>query len=133
MNPVTGQPYAPNVVPRGDFTRVLAEFWADGPKSETPPGHWNTLANTVSDDIVEHRLWGEGDPVSRLEWDVKIYLALNGRCTTRPSRPGASSASTWAPGRITLIRFKAELGQSSDPRCPATTWTVCRWSRARSS
>jgi hypothetical protein len=46
MNPVTGQPYAPNVVPRGDFTRVLAEFWADGPKSETPPGHWNTIANT---------------------------------------------------------------------------------------
>ena len=21
------------------------EFWADGPRSETPPGHWNTIAN----------------------------------------------------------------------------------------
>ena len=27
----------------------MAEFWADGPKSETPPGHWNTLANAVAD------------------------------------------------------------------------------------
>jgi len=33
-NPVTGLPYASNVVKRGDFTRVLAEFWADGPTSK---------------------------------------------------------------------------------------------------
>src|SRR5262249_44009617 len=33
VNPRTGQPYAPNVVPRADFLRVLAEFWADGPNS----------------------------------------------------------------------------------------------------
>ena len=26
VNPATGQAYAPNMVPRGDFTRVLAEF-----------------------------------------------------------------------------------------------------------
>ena len=32
-----------------DFFRVMAEFWADGPKSETPPGHWNTIANFVGD------------------------------------------------------------------------------------
>src|SRR5208282_1053189 len=30
-NPVTGQPYAPQVIPRSDFARVMAEFWADGP------------------------------------------------------------------------------------------------------
>ena len=34
---------------RADFARVLAEFWADGPTSETPPGHWNVIANYVSD------------------------------------------------------------------------------------
>ena len=49
MNPATGEPYAPDIVPRGDFERVLAEFWADGPRSETPPGHWNVIANQVSD------------------------------------------------------------------------------------
>src|SRR5438876_4700397 len=37
LNPVTGLPYTPNAVKRGDFARVLAEFWADGPSSETPP------------------------------------------------------------------------------------------------
>ncbi len=31
VNPSTGDPYAPNVVARGDFARALAEFWADGP------------------------------------------------------------------------------------------------------
>ena len=49
LNPATGLPYPPNYVKRGDFVRVLAEFWADGPNSETPPGHWNTLANAVTD------------------------------------------------------------------------------------
>ena len=37
------------IVPLGDWGRVIAEFWADGPDSETPPGHWNTLANAVVD------------------------------------------------------------------------------------
>lgn len=79
VNPVTGQPYSPNVMKRADFGRVLAEFWADGPDSETPPGHWNSLANTV----VEHpdfeaRIGGVGPILDPLEWDVKMYLALNG-------------------------------------------------------
>jgi hypothetical protein len=68
-NPATGRPYAPNRVPRGDFARALAEFWADGPESETPPGHWNTVANDVGDALR---------PPNRLEWDVKLYFALNG-------------------------------------------------------
>jgi hypothetical protein len=77
LNPVTGKPYAPNVVRRGDFGRALTEFWADGPDSETPPGHWNTVANAVSDSSdVEHVIAGRR--VDRLEWDVKLYLALNG-------------------------------------------------------
>lgn len=37
INPVTGQPYEVQMVPRGDYGRILAEFWADGPSSETPP------------------------------------------------------------------------------------------------
>ncbi|MDX1381769.1 MAG: hypothetical protein R3233_11640, partial [Xanthomonadales bacterium] len=49
LNPVTGEPYLPQVVPAGDYYRVLAEFWADGPDSETPPGHWFSIANYVAD------------------------------------------------------------------------------------
>ena len=41
LNPVTGAAYAPQVVKRSDYWRIVAEFWADGPSSETPPGHWN--------------------------------------------------------------------------------------------
>jgi hypothetical protein len=48
VNPVTNQPYEPQLVPRGDYTRVLAEFWADGPDSETPPGHWFTIWITLN-------------------------------------------------------------------------------------
>lgn len=78
LNPFTGQPYAPNRVKRGDFARVLAEFWADDPSSETPPGHWNSLANYVSDSAhADKRIGGTGPVVDDLEWDVKLYFALN--------------------------------------------------------
>jgi hypothetical protein len=79
LNPATGQPYPPNLVKRGDFARVLAEFWADGPQSETPPGHWNVLANQVADAPgFEKHFGGTGPVLEDLEWDVKTYLALNG-------------------------------------------------------
>ncbi|MBL8048587.1 MAG: vanadium-dependent haloperoxidase [Chthonomonas sp.] len=31
-----------------DKQRVIAEYWADGPRSVTPPGHWNLFAQYVS-------------------------------------------------------------------------------------
>src|SRR5207249_1854325 len=78
LNPIISQPYAPNVVKIGDFARVLAEFWADGPNSETPPGHWNVLANYVADHpLTVKRIGGAGPDVDDLEWDVKMYFALN--------------------------------------------------------
>ena len=49
LNPITQAPYKTQIVPRADYARVLAEFWADGPDSETPPGHWYTILNYVSD------------------------------------------------------------------------------------
>ena len=62
VNPHTGQPYTPQLVKRADYARVLAEFWADGPDSETPPGHWFTLLNYVSDHPqFEKRFRGQGD------------------------------------------------------------------------
>ena len=78
-NPVSGEPYEPNVVDRADYARAVAEFWADGPDSETPPGHWNVLANEVSDRLADDGpLVFDGSEVDRVEWDVKLYLALNG-------------------------------------------------------
>jgi len=116
LNPSTGQPYASNPVPRGDFGRVLAEFWADGPNSETSPGHWNVIANQVSDDPrVTHRLADTGPVLDRLEWDVKLYLALNGALHD-------AAISAWGLKRqydsarpITMVRYLGGFGQSSDP------------------
>src|SRR6202012_5563392 len=70
-NPVTGEAYAPDVVLRADFARVMAEFWADGPNSETPPGHWNVLANQAADAPgFQAKLFGKGPVMDRLAWDV---------------------------------------------------------------
>lgn len=32
-----------------DTQKVIAEYWADGPTSELPPGHWTLFAQAVSD------------------------------------------------------------------------------------
>ncbi|MFL5679571.1 MAG: vanadium-dependent haloperoxidase, partial [Chloroflexota bacterium] len=119
-NPETGKPYEPERVNQGDFYRVMAEFWADGPKSETPPGHWNVLANAASDELAPNlRIGGTGPAVDRLQWDVKLYLALNGAVHD------AAIAAWGLKGRydsvrpITMIRYMGGLGQSSDPKGPS--------------
>lgn len=119
-NPVTGQPYAPEVVPVADFARVLAEFWADGPKSETPPGHWNVIANLVADHPDFHRqLEGKGPVLDPLEWDVKVYFALNGAVHDAAIAAWEIKRIFLASRPISLIRYKAGHGQSSDPSLPA--------------
>ncbi len=120
VNPSTGDPYAPNVVLRGDFARALAEFWADGPESETPPGHWNTLANDVSDSRdLELRIGGEGAEVDRLEWDVKLYFALNGAVHDAAVAAWGTKGYYDSARPISMIRYMGGNGQSSDPAGPA--------------
>ena len=120
VNPATGKPYAPDVVNLGDFGRVMAEFWADGPASETPPGHWNVLANLASDELSPNlRVGGKGRAVDRLEWDVKLYLALNG--AVHDAAITAWGAKGYYDGGrpISWIRYMGGLGQSSDPTGPS--------------
>ncbi|MGH2401681.1 MAG: vanadium-dependent haloperoxidase [Candidatus Limnocylindria bacterium] len=120
LNPATGDPYAPNVVPRADYQRGLAEYWADGPNSETPPGHWNVLANAVSDaEGFEHRIGGEGEPVDRLEWDVKLYFALNGAVHDAAVAAWGLKGFYDSARPISMIRHLGMHGQSSDPDGPA--------------
>jgi hypothetical protein len=119
MNPKTGEPYAPNMVPRGDYARVLAEFWADGPDSETPPGHWFTILNYVSDhEQVVKKFKGEGETLSDLEWDIKAYFILGG--AMHDSAISAWSIKGWYDyiRPVSAIRAMAGLGQSSDPTLP---------------
>jgi hypothetical protein len=120
LNPATGQPYAPELVRRGDFTRALAEFWADGPKSETPPGHWNTIANAVADNpALERRLFGRGDALDPLSWDVHVYLAMNGAVHDAAIAAWELKRVYTAARPITLIRYMGGLGQRTDQSLPS--------------
>ena len=119
VNPRTGQPYASQVVPRGDYTRVLAEFWADGPESETPPGHWFTILNYVSDHpLFVKRLEGQGPILDDLEWDVKAYFALGG--AVHDAAISCWGIKGWYDyvRPISAIRWMAGRGQSSDSQQP---------------
>lgn len=116
INPHTGLPYEPQVVPRGDYTRILAEFWADGPDSETPPGHWFSIHNYVTDQPSFQRRWmGEGPELAPLEWDVKAYLTLGG--TVHDAAIAAWSVKGWFDyvRPVSAIRFMADRGQYTDP------------------
>lgn len=116
LNPHTGEPYPAQMVPRADYARVLAEFWADGPDSETPPGHWFVILNEINEHpALERRFEGEGPELSPLEWDVKCYLALGGAMHD-------AAISAWSIKGyydylrpISGIREMAGKGQSSFP------------------
>lgn len=119
VNPVTGLSYPAQMVKLGDYARVLAEFWADGPDSETPPGHWFTILNEVIDHpAFSKKFAGEGEPLSTLEWDIKAYFILGG------AMHDVAIASWGLKGRydyirpISAIRYMADQGQSSDPTLP---------------
>jgi hypothetical protein len=120
VNPATGAPYEPQVVPRGDYTRVLAEFWADGPTSETPPGHWFTILNHVTDhDLFERRIGGTGPELGTLEWDVKAYFTLGGAMHDVAITAWGIKGWYDCIRPISAIRAMADRGQSSDPLGPS--------------
>jgi hypothetical protein len=48
-----------------DRQKVTAEYWADGPRSEFPPGHWALIAQVVS------RIRGHS-----LDYDAQMFFAL---------------------------------------------------------
>jgi PAP2 superfamily len=77
-----------------DEHKAIAEYWADGPGSETPPGHWCLHAQHVS------ARDGHG-----LDEDVKLFFALTGALLD-------ASVACWDAKRtydsvrpVTAIRF----------------------------
>jgi hypothetical protein len=119
INPITGVPYHPQIVRRGDYARVLAEFWADGLDSETPPGHWYEIYNHVRIHPLFVNQWnGTGPVLSDLEYDVKAYISLGG--AMHDAAISAWSIKGWfdSPRPISMIRYMAGLGQSTDSLLP---------------
>jgi hypothetical protein len=65
-----------------DRSKAIAEYWADGPATETPPGHWALLASWVSrrdrhgldDDVVLFFALGNAMlDASIAVWDAKVF------------------------------------------------------------
>jgi hypothetical protein len=73
-----------------DEQRMIAEYWADGPRSELPPGHWNLFAQFVS------RRDHHGDHEHGLERDV--MRSLSAGCV--PSAATASIAFSFSDADI---------------------------------
>lgn len=115
-NPVTGTPYAEQRVPRGDFTRVLAEFWADGPDSETPPGHWFQIYNSLVSDHPDfnRQLGGEGDELDSLAYDVRAYFTLGAAMHDSAIAAWSVKGAYDYIRPVSALRYMASLGQSSD-------------------
>ncbi len=132
LNPVLGTPYEPNVTRLADYGRVIAEYWADGPDSETPPGHWNTLAHAVTDTLVasniELRLGGVGPGLDRLEWDVKLHLALNGAMHDAGIAAWGTKNHEDYARPISMIRWLGERGEL--PETPGRIETISAESSA---
>lgn len=119
LNPATGLPYEPQIVPRADYARILAEFWADGPDSESPPGHWFEIMNYVSDHPQFEKKWnGQGEILDDLEWDAKAYLTMGGAMHDAAVTCWAIKGFYDFIRPVSAIRFMAEKGQCSDPELP---------------
>jgi hypothetical protein len=125
VNPATGEPYEPQFVPLADYARAIAEFWADGPHSETPPGHWFVIVNTIGEHpALIKRFQGEGSVLGSLEWDVKIYFALGGAMHDAAIAAWSAKGCYDYVRPVSAIRGMAERGQSSDPADPDCRYHV---------
>ena len=118
-NPITDEAYEDNFVKRADYARVLAEFWADGSDSETPPGHWFTILNYVSDHPLSKKTFGNSSrALQALEWDVKSYLTLSGAMHDVAINIWGVKGYYDYIRPVSAIRYMASKGQSSDMMLP---------------
>jgi hypothetical protein len=87
-----------------DITKTIAEFWADGPDSTLPPGHWHKIAVEASiarnlgiADTIK-LLFAQGHAVSDAGiavWDAKRYYDSGRPATTIPCLWGNQMVKAW--------------------------------------
>jgi hypothetical protein len=109
-----------------DRQKVIAEYWADGPNSELPPGHWCLFAALVSkrdhhseDDDAKmfFAVANAGMDAGIAAWDLKRYFDTVRPVTAIPYYRKDKWISAWGgPGRGT-VRM---LGQNWRPYQPTT-------------
>ncbi len=119
INPFTKEPYKPNIVYRGDYARVIAEYWVDGPNTFSPPGHWIYNLNQISYHNDFKRQWmGKGKELEILEWDVKVYLVMAGAFHDAAIAAFSVKGYYDYVRPISAIRYMAGKGQCSDLTLP---------------
>ena len=119
INPYTGEPYEENMVKRSDYARVLAEFWADGPDSETPPGHWYSIVHYVTDHpLFEKKFRGSGEILDDVEWDIKAAFIMAGAMHDAAVTAWGIKGYYDYIRPISAIRFLGAQGQSTDSNLP---------------
>ena len=118
-NPTTGAPYEPERVLQGDYARALAEFWADGPKSETPPG---TGMCSPTRPLTRWTSTGrrDGSPgrppgVGRVASSSRSIGAVHDAAVAAWGLKGFYDSAR----PISMIRYMGGKGQSSDPQGPS--------------
>jgi VCPO second helical-bundle domain len=82
-----------------DEQKTIAEYWADGPNSELPPGHWNLLAQYVS------RRDRHGPDEHGLDLDVKLFFALTNAIFDAGICAWDNKCAYASVGPITAIRY----------------------------
>ena len=83
-----------------DTAKVIAEYWADGPASVTPPGHWNIFAAEIS------RRDGHS-----LDDDVKMFFILNNALMDSGIAVWDCKRATNSIRPVSAIRFLFERGK----------------------
>ncbi len=90
---------------------AIAQFWANGPGTSTPPGHWNLIAHTISEDrglsLKENaRLFAVLNialaDAAITSWDAKYEFDLWRPITairegTTDGNPNTAADATWTP------------------------------------
>ena len=100
-----------------DRQKVIAEYWADGPQSELPPGHWCLFAgfvsrrdhHTVDDDAkLFFAIANAGLDASIAVWDAKLYFdAVRPVTAVHVLKAGTLIRAWGGPGKGT-ITMRAE-------------------------
>jgi hypothetical protein len=79
--------------------KMISEYWADGPSSELPPGHWNLFAQVVS------RRDHHGSQSHGVEQDVKLFFALTNAISDAGCCAWDNKLTHNSVRPITAIRF----------------------------
>lgn len=118
-NPYTGEPYAKNIVKRGDYTRIIAEYWVDAVNTYTPPGHWVRNLIDLSESKYFEKKWGGKGPIlDDTEWDIKSYLTLTGALHDAGIAAWGIKAYYDYIRPISALRWMSDNGQCTDSMLP---------------